>query len=58
MSLITVRDLAVDFGSAVALAGVDLDLEHGQLVAVVGPSGIGQVNAPALPRRPAAPGRW
>jgi thiamine transport system ATP-binding protein len=40
--MLTVRDARVALGGHDALAGVDLDVEHGTIVAVLGPSGSGK----------------
>jgi Cu-processing system ATP-binding protein len=39
---VVLRDLAVRFGSVQALAGVDLDLEPGQVTVLAGPNGAGK----------------
>ena len=53
--VVTATDLTRRFGegeTAVdALRGVSLDVSAGELVAVMGPSGLGQVDADAHPRR-------
>ncbi|HUR50647.1 MAG TPA: ABC transporter ATP-binding protein [Mycobacteriales bacterium] len=41
-ALLTVRSLEVSFGKAQVLAGVDLDVESGETLAVVGPNGAGK----------------
>ncbi|MEO8198420.1 MAG: ABC transporter ATP-binding protein [Thermoanaerobaculia bacterium] len=41
-ALLEVRDLAVAYGSRVALAGVDLTLEPGSVVGLLGPNGAGK----------------
>jgi putative ABC transport system ATP-binding protein len=42
MSIIEVRSLAKDYATAVALRGVDLQIEKGQWVSIIGPSGSGK----------------
>ena len=42
MPALVVRDLAKRYGSNVALAGVDLDVEQGELVGLLGPNGAGK----------------
>jgi ABC-2 type transport system ATP-binding protein len=41
-SLLEVRALTRRFGEAVVLAGIDLDLDHGEAVALTGPNGSGK----------------
>ena len=45
---ITVRGVTKRFGSFTALDNVDLNIEHGRLVALLGPSGSGKRDALAL----------
>jgi branched-chain amino acid transport system ATP-binding protein len=40
--MLKVRDLRLDYGGVVALHGVDLDVEDGELVALVGANGAGK----------------
>lgn len=40
--MLKVRDLRLDYGGVVALHGVDLDVEEGELVALVGANGAGK----------------
>ena len=42
MSLIEIRDLSKKFGNNVVLDHVDLDIEKGDVVAIIGPSGTGK----------------
>ncbi len=42
MSLVEIRGLSKKFGNNVVLDGVDLDIEKGEVVAVIGPSGTGK----------------
>ncbi len=42
--MLRIRDLAVRYGDAVVLDGVDLDLAQGQFVSLVGPSGSGKTS--------------
>ena len=42
MSFIAIRNLTKSFGNFVALRNVNLDIEQGQVVAVIGPSGSGK----------------
>lgn len=41
-SLLTARDLRVTFGQAEALRGIDLDIQSGEVLAIMGPSGSGK----------------
>ncbi|HBD23067.1 MAG TPA: ABC transporter ATP-binding protein, partial [Oceanospirillaceae bacterium] len=41
-TLLEVKDLQVNYGSRQALAGLDLNLEEGQLLCLLGPSGCGK----------------
>ncbi|WP_263107801.1 ABC transporter ATP-binding protein, partial [Kitasatospora sp. DSM 101779] len=41
-ALLTVRDLTVDFGTAPAVRGIDLDLHRGETLGIVGESGSGK----------------
>ncbi len=55
--MIEVRDLVVRYGSATALDGVSLELDSGEMVALVGPNGAGKstlVNTLCGVLRPAA----
>jgi len=55
--MLRVRDLVVRYGAATAVDGVSLDLERGELVALVGPNGAGKsslVNAVSGLVRPAS----
>jgi len=40
--LLRVRDLSLQFGGVIALAGVSLDLEEGSIVGLIGPNGAGK----------------
>ena len=42
MSYIEIRGLSKKFGSNVILDGIDLDIEKGEVVAIIGPSGTGK----------------
>ena len=42
LPLLTVRALRKSFGGVVAVAGVDFDLERGELLALIGPNGAGK----------------
>ncbi len=42
MSVLSAKQLEVQFGSRVALAPVDLDFQLGEFVALVGPNGAGK----------------
>ena len=42
MSLLTVEDLAINFGGISALAGVSFAVEHGQVLTIIGPNGAGK----------------
>jgi polar amino acid transport system ATP-binding protein len=42
MSYIEIRGLTKKFGSNVVLDGIDLDIEQGEVVAIIGPSGTGK----------------
>ncbi len=42
MSIIRVEGLSKDYGTAVALRGVDLEIKKGQWVSIIGPSGSGK----------------
>ena len=44
MSLVEVRDLGVSFGGRAVLSDVDLDLERGEIVTIVGPNGSGKTS--------------
>jgi branched-chain amino acid transport system ATP-binding protein len=43
--LLSVRGLTVRYGSVTALHGIDLDVDEGELVALVGPNGAGKSSA-------------
>ena len=51
MSLLEAHGLEKSFGRTPALDGAGLAVDAGEVVAVMGPSGSGQVHAPALPGR-------
>ena len=51
---IEVESLRKSFGGQPALRGVSLRVEHGEMVALLGASGFGQVDAAAPPERPAS----
>lgn len=42
-SLVSLRDLHLSFGSNRVLKGIDLDVERGQAVSIIGPSGSGKL---------------
>jgi phosphate transport system ATP-binding protein len=42
MAAIVVRDLSVRYGARTALQGVSMDIEEGQITALIGPSGCGK----------------
>ena len=42
MSLLTVEDLAINFGGISALAGVSFSVEPGQVLTIIGPNGAGK----------------
>ena len=39
MSIIEIKDLSKAYGSKLALSGVDLDIDKGQIVGLMGPNG-------------------
>ncbi|MGN2437031.1 amino acid ABC transporter ATP-binding protein [Pseudomonas syringae] len=41
-SLVSLRDLHLSFGNNLVLKGIDLDVERGQAVSIIGPSGSGK----------------
>ena len=44
MNLISVEDIAVRYGGNIVLQKVDLDIEQGEIVTVVGPNGSGKTS--------------
>src|SRR5246127_2839748 len=44
MSVVTVDDLALRFGERMLFAGLDFELERGELLAVLGPNGTGKTS--------------
>jgi branched-chain amino acid transport system ATP-binding protein len=42
MTLLRIADLAIRFGGITALAGIDLQVEEGEILAVIGPNGSGK----------------
>ena len=42
MALLEVRDLKVNYGPIQAIRGIDLDVEQGQIVALLGANGAGK----------------
>ncbi len=52
---IEIEDIAKEFGPTTALQPVSLSIPSGALVALLGPSGLGQDHAPAHPRRARVP---
>ncbi|MFD1907217.1 ATP-binding cassette domain-containing protein [Paenibacillus rhizoplanae] len=46
--MIEIRDLHKSFGPLAVLKGVDLTVEHGQVMVIIGPSGSGKNHAAAL----------
>ena len=55
--LLRARDVCVTIDGVEILRGADLDLKAGELVAIVGPNGAGQVDAGARGLRPPPPER-
>jgi putative ABC transport system ATP-binding protein len=54
--LLAGHDLAKSYGPTPALAGADLEIAAGELVAIMGPSGLREVHVTTLPGRHRAAG--
>ena len=55
--LIRVEGLRKSFGSLEVLKGIDLSVNPGEVVTIIGASGSGKVDLPALPQPARDPGR-
>ena len=47
MSMISVKGLQKSFGKHEVLKGIDIEIQPGEVVAIVGPSGCGKSTSPA-----------
>ena len=41
-NILTIKDLVVNYGNIQALAGISIDIQHGEIVTLIGSNGAGK----------------